>query len=626
MTISLPSKKSLTLDAPGEIKTLAAKFVYNFYTRDETTNETPQNSLPSSITLSQDLEQDKKNQRFIPRKVVLSWNEVKIGNRPDLIGSVSIGEKINFVQYEETLSGDLFSSVTFKDNGTDGKITYAIRRALEEIVKSQGLPPVNNMNASPLDLVKVLNSITSTSIEGNFLAESFLELINTDGGARFLDKPKLDKTVQTMSERLKDVKLKVSINNKFIHTVLSASAQENDNIYGDETMAVLPVASNIQANAMIMQASNLISATEYETDLNGYLSFEERVSTDITNIYQNIGYILTRTEYPPAGGIGKVSQIIIENPAICRYIDYNVKYGTKYSYAIRTVFLVKLAALADTGNMGLVTFLIASQACTETSVDCREFRPPEPPTDFNIAWDYNIGRPRLTWNFPIDSQRDTKYFQVFRRASINEPYQLIKMYDFNDSTTPLKITDLLEFNIDPTLVENLRNKDGSALPKSIYLDLSFDKEHDAIYTVAAVDAHGQTSNYSTQLRITFNKYKNKLVKELISITGAPKAYPNFFYNKDTFVNSIRTSGVSKLDIYFNPEYLKVIDRANHDLEFIKTNGKKNVGTYDYQLQLINIDLQKDVKINIDLEYRPPTQAPAAQPPVKSPGIKIKRNY
>jgi hypothetical protein len=371
-------------------------------------------------------------------------------------------------------------------------------------------------------------------------------------------------------------------------------------------MAVLPGAKTIQETIIAQQPSNIISAKEYETDISGYLEFEESASSDVTSVYQNIGYIITKTEYPFSGGHIAGDELIIEDPNLSNYVDFDIKYGTRYGYTIRTVFLLKLPAIDDNGTLGLVSLLVASQATNELVVDCREFRPPEPPTDFNISWDYQIGHPRLTWNFPIDSQRDTKYFQIFKRSSIDEAFQLIKMYDFNDSATPLSIPQMLEYNIDQALVQTFRNADGSSDPKSIYIDYSFEKESDAIYTVACIDAHGMSSNYSTQLRVTFNRYKNKIVKQLISVTGAPKAYPNFFYNKDTFVDSIRTSNVSNLDIYFNPEYLKVVDRAGHDLELLKTNG-----TYDYQLQLINIDLQKDVKINIGIkDLRTNTKIPA----------------
>jgi hypothetical protein len=602
MTISLPSNKSITIDAPGEIGSLSGEFVYNFYVPDETINDSPRNALPNFIRMQLADQSDvamyntfrnNSYRRFIPRSVSLTWNPVDIGNTP--ADDTTITANIQSVQNEETISGNLFTAVTFKDNGTDGKIMYAIQRALQEIVKAQNLPPINSVNSSPLDIVKILNSITSDNIQGNFLADSFISLNNA--GYTFLKKQKLDETVKSLSERLKEVKLKVSINNKFISTILNASTQDSDNIYADETIAVLPGATAIQDYAIAQfPLANNVQAAAYETSIPNYVDFELTDLTDVTSTYRNIGYIIAKTEYPFSGGHITKTDLIVEGASAREYIDYNIKYGTRYGYTIRTVFLLKLPAIGTDGGLGVVSLLIASQATNETVVDCRENRPPEPPTDFNITWDYQLNHPRLTWNFPVDSQRDTKYFQIFKRSSIDEPFQLIKMYDFNDSVSPLSIQQMSEYNIDPALVETLRNSDGSSDPKSIYIDYSFEKESDAIYAIACVDAHGMASNYSTQLRATFNRYKNKIVKQLISVTGAPKAYPNFFYNKDTFVDSIRTSNVSNLDIYFNPEYLKVNDTAGHDLELLKTNG-----AYDYQLQLINIDLQKDVKINIDIK-------------------------
>lgn len=600
MTISLPSNKSITIDAPGEIGELTGKFNYNFYVPDETINDSPRNALPNFIRLrleSSDVAmyntlRNNRYRRFIPRSVSLSWMPVDIGNIP--ADRTTITDNIKAVQNEETISGNLFTAVTFKDNGTDGKIMYAIQRALQEIVKAQSLPPINSVNSSPLDIVKVLNNITSDNIQGNFLADSFISLNNA--GYTFLNKKSLDDTVKKLSERLKEVKLKVSINNKFISTILNASTQDSDNIFGDETFAVLPSAGLIQSASLALSNPGVVQATQYETAITNYIDFNPSSLIDTTSTYRNIGYIISKTEYPFSGGHITNTELIVEGAGINEYIDYNIKYGTRYGYAIRTVFLLNLPSVDDTGATGIVSLLIASQASNELVIDCRESQPPEPPTDFNIIWDYQVGHPRLTWNFPIDGQRDTKYFQIFRRSSIEEPFQLIKMYDFNDSVSPLSIQQMSEYNIDPALVENLRNSDGSSEPKSIYIDYSFEKDSDVIYAVACVDAHGMASNYSTQLRVTFNRYKNKIVKQLISVTNAPKAYPNFFYNKDTFVDSIRTSNVSNLDIYFNPEYLKVEDSAGHDLELLRTNG-----TYDYQLQLINIDLQKDVKINIDIK-------------------------
>ncbi|NBP57186.1 hypothetical protein EBU71_11770 [bacterium] len=223
--------------------------------------------------------------------------------------------------------------------------------------------------------------------------------------------------------------------------------------------------------------------------------------------------------------------------------------------------------------------------------------PPPPPADFRVIWDYQRDMPMLTWNIPVNSQRDVKYFQIFKRLGINEPYQLIKVYDFNDSVTPLSLSEMSEQFMEQTNVLNLRFPNGTALPRTYYHDDDFNKDGSAIYTVACIDAHGYSSNYTVQFQVSFDKYGNKIITEAISQSGAPKAYPNFFIQKDAFVDSIRTSGTGKLQVIFNPEYLKVVAQGQPptDLGLLKTDENSV-----YKLQLINIDLQQEQTVNIKL--------------------------
>lgn len=620
MTISLPSKKAVLVDAPGELDKLNLEFVYNFFVPDECINEQPQNTLPNiirqqltsttqNVTLQNILKQ-RKYERYVPRYVNITWPPVTIGIRPDLIETVSIADNITKVQDEETLAGNTFSSVAFRDNGVDGKVNFAIKRSMEEMLKSQGIKNPSDINTSPLEMVKLLNSISTQDVQGNFLAESFVNLNNA--GIDFLDKPKLDATIQTISDRLRNVKLKTNLNNKFIGTILKSATQEADNIFGDETFAILPGAQDTQEKTIAQNPSYIVNAKDYQIDLNNFISFEPKTKeTDV--VYQIVGYIINKVEYPYNGQPITKGSIVIENPTIANFTDFNIKYGTKYGYAIRSVFLLKIPGVEETtGQSGLISFLISSQASPEFIVDCREVRPPNPPTDFNIGWDYGVNMPRITWGFPVDSQRDVKYFQLFRRANINQPFQLIKMFAFNDSMTPLAVEQLPEYNINPEVVENLRTEDGTATAKNFYLDPEFLKETTAIYTVCAIDAHGLSSNYSTQIEISFDKFKNKIVKKLVSVAGAPKAYPNFFLNQDTFVDSIRTNNASKLSIYFNPEYLKVFDRAGNDLKLIKTDINAT-----YKLQMINVDLQKDYIVDIAVKETSdpiPTNVNQIKPP------------
>jgi site-specific DNA-adenine methylase len=188
------------------------------------------------------------------------------------------------------------------------------------------------------------------------------------------------------------------------------------------------------------------------------------------------------------------------------------------------------------------------------------------------------------WNFPVNPQRDIKQFQVFRRKSVKEPFAVLKVYDFDDSQ--IKSHNYEE--IFPFLVDELSS------PQTFYDDFEFDRESSFIYGVCCVDAHGFSSNLSMQFEISFNKYKNQLVKKLISTSGAPKAYPNLYLLQDAFVDVIKDSGHSRATVYFDPEYLNVFNSNGEDLGLLATNRRDG----KYKLQFINTDLQQAQVLDI----------------------------
>jgi hypothetical protein len=606
MTISLPSKKSITIDVPsGDIQNFAGEFIYNFFMPDEDINDQPQSVLPNivrnlvtdptkNVSLRQALRQ-RKNQRYIPRYIDLTWSRMPdIGTNRRLIQTVSIADNLNKLLDENTISTKQFTTVLFKDTGADGKIQYSITRAFDEILKNQGLNAAD-LDQSPLDLVKLLNEYTTDQIEGNFLAETFINY--QKAGVQFVNKEKFDEIVRTTIDSLKNVALNINLNNKFLSTILRSGSEQIDNIYSDETLNVLPASDAIQERAVAESTDpTVITVADYVIDLSSYI-FWDGYNESGNLEYQLVGYLISKMEYPRNGRPIDKGYIIIENPAIANFTDLSVKYNTVYGYSIKPVYLLRLPAIDnDTGVLGLASFLITTKPGPEILVETKETRAPNPPTDFNITWDYNREHPNLTWNFPTDSQRDTKYFQIFKRATITEPFQLIKMYNFNDSLTPLPVSEMPEYNIDPRLIEDLRRPDGTAVPKNYFLDMTFNKEQKAIYTVCSIDAHGFSSNYSTQIEVSFDRNKNIMNKKLISIAGAPKPYPNFLLNQDLFVDSIKTSNAKNVSIYFNPEYLKVYDRTGADLALIKTDISSS-----YKLQMINIDLQRDEIVTFKID-------------------------
>jgi hypothetical protein len=255
---------------------------------------------------------------------------------------------------------------------------------------------------------------------------------------------------------------------------------------------------------------------------------------------------------------------------------------------MRAVYLVEVRAVDEKTKQNLlVSFLVGSKFTPEQRVVTVETIPPPPPADFNIAWDYGEKALRCTWNLPTNPQQDIKYIQLFRRKSIADPFQLIRMWDFNDTHTRVSLS---EYPL-PELITRETNFVG------FYLDREFGKDSNYIYAVASIDAHGFCSNYSLQLQASFDRFENKLIKKLISVSGAPKQYPNAYLNADTFVDTIKDSGHTSIRVVFNPDFLNLVNGQNSDLKLLKTdrvNGK-------YRLQLINVDLQAQQNVDITLQ-------------------------
>jgi hypothetical protein len=137
-------------------------------------------------------------------------------------------------------------------------------------------------------------------------------------------------------------------------------------------------------------------------------------------------------------------------------------------------------------------------------------------------------------------------------------------------------------------------------------DIDLLKTSKFIYTVASVDAHGMVSNYGSQFEVSFDFFKNRIVKQFVSSEGAPRQYPNMKLNIDLFKDVIKTEGQASLrmKVYFMPEYFKIrYPNVSDNDEIIKVQkmvSTSNEGSY-YKMQFINLQNQKsdNLKIIID---------------------------
>ena len=249
--------------------------------------------------------------------------------------------------------------------------------------------------------------------------------------------------------------------------------------------------------------------------------------------------------------------------------------------------------------------MLASEGRT-VSVSCTESIPPPPPVRVKARLHEIVKKPVLTWQFPLNVQRDIKRFQIFKRLTIDEPFTLICEYDFDDSqirTSPIEIAP-------PDRVYRFK------MPKLDFLDNEYMGSEKAIYAIACVDAHGYSSHLSAQLQVEYRRFENRIVTKVISGEGAPKAYPNLLLEEDAFSDAIKTSGYDRMTIFLDPEHYRVVrtqttgqayDEKNNryvtetlkdpieiDQNFLMVNPDEPT----YKIQILNVDLQKDAIVNI----------------------------
>jgi hypothetical protein len=143
-------------------------------------------------------------------------------------------------------------------------------------------------------------------------------------------------------------------------------------------------------------------------------------------------------------------------------------------------------------------------------------------------------------------------------------------------------------------------------PETTYHDLEFTKESIAIYSLCSIDAHDFSSNYSAQFVVWFDETKNRIMKRMISPSGAPKPYPNFYLVENAIpavgdtnltVDCMKASNHYSAKVFFDPEYLSIRDENDEDLGLWTTRQEGG----SYKLQIINVDRQKSKVFDIEID-------------------------
>jgi hypothetical protein len=588
MSSSKPSKEVHVVDVP-DVPFLEAKFIYNFHVPEEGTDATAgiSNNLlskPGEYFDSKVI--DYLASARVPRLVVFNWNPVSYRDRiygqspyfQDIpVPQNYIRDNLSKVLSEEHFASEQFTSINISDQSIDQKMFHYISSSANLLNKQ------SQDAHSAHGLALKTDSITNNQVDYQFLSKYLVQ--PAEDGAFFFEK-ETQRIRNDVVNKLKDFHIQVQFNNSIVHNLVKRATVFPESTFNSVYLPLYEISRKLQGQAQARGLRDL-REDDYRTVAPEHVGLQKVKSTDaaLSTRARIVGYIIDRTEIQANGNIIKLEPIIIENPTANRTVDLKIKYYSNYHYTIRSVaeFIIP-SIVEDTGELVVAKFLISSRPTAPVVVNCQEFTPPPTPADTRFTWRYEDEKLFISWAFPPNPQRDIKQFQVFRRSSILEPFQLMKQISFDNSSVQAPYFE----TPDARLIEATND------PKLFWIDDEFNKDSNFIYALASIDAHGMVSAYGPQTRVTFNRYKNRLIAERISPSGAPRPYPNAFLTADVFKDSVVESGKYSMTIAFQPEHLRLVDKNMNDLGFIKTD----IDGASYKILIMNTDLAVAESVNV----------------------------
>ena len=499
---------------------------------------------------------------------------------------------IGTVNSEHKIQGNCFSTLTIEDTEISADVTSAI---IEAAATQRGLTTLGISEALSL------MSTTQKTLDVNALMNA-ADISSADNFA-FYNPSDGTEVVYSQTEENGQFSLTHSINNKFIADILKTSESAPLSPIFGKIDADIAIAESVQASSRATQDSSALTIDQYMPTLT---TIREGIVESTGSTFKPgiafLGYTIQKNKVTEDGEV-LITTAYVSNRTFgvdvdsttTELNDFQVSYGTTYSYRIRTIYLLRYNEYAADGSAIAKYALVQSRSAPTVKVKCEEKLPPSPPNgiEFIRQEDQSI---QLFWTPASNVTADVVKFQIFRRKTIEEPFTLIMEKNFDYTEEQVESSE--------TIPSQTMVKEPFAICN--FLDYEFDNFSDYIYAVCAVDAHHLSSNYSPQFKVRYDKTTGRLDIKMISAEGAPKPYPNFLLPNILFEDSVKDSLHKYLDIYFSPDYYRINDGDGGtassylgNYKFLPFVNDSNVG--GIRMQIINLDRQNSKNVHIILK-------------------------
>lgn len=603
MNTSNPSLPVFSIHIPP-VSEIKANFIYNFYVRDESVN--PETSVPDEYSRLEKTESALAASR-IPRYIKLNWSvptAATSGPTARAINNEKIELSLEKIVSEErfmdgifipyVFSGDDSIEKAYRDINNDGvldigtsqatNIDNYVQNLMESFNPNGDLEQAQAYSQKISDAIKSIEKISDNPMQSLglvFLDEDGNKIDNPSGFDQIVSKAE-SLAIQINSSVLPDIFVSASLPAGVVneYNAKNNGFREKRMLFDPSELAIEPI-------------------TVYPTEVPDPESIETKV--------EMIGYVVEKYEKTTNGSFVKLETYSFDDTQTLGFNDFRVKYGSTYFYSIRSIAAITTVALDNstiTPVAKKIKYLVGSRPKV-TQVTCTELIPPPAPAEIYFNWNYYEKKLRISWAMPSNPQRDIKQFQVFRRSSIKEPFELIAQKCFDNSSVKYLSGEVIDGNkedmneFQKSFVEYSQGIVAYHDDLDFKTDIEYLESSKYIYAIASVDAHGLASGYSKQYEISFDFFKNSLTRRVISSMEAPRPYPNLYLETDLFRDTIKVKGESStmMKVYFVPEYFKVSYTDGRIQKMVATKQESSF----YKLQFINTQNQKtdSLKITVD---------------------------
>jgi len=412
--MSDPSSSLDEVNVP-EVKDQKSEFVYNFYTRDERVNPPPvRKGRESSLS-------------NIARYVTINWTSPSLSEFETSKESIaaetffriedcagSIVSEDNF--FNPGFINHTFSNIDIVEQGASDLESYSR-------ISRHDAESVSKMSKYQIQEAAAQGSADDTTYQNGLkdVTDTYTILSDfpkTSLGLRVYDeRNNLSDNDDLISSIAEDLSLNMKINSTVIPDIFENSREK---VTGDNLKSL----NESHARSMIGKnnAALIINPVSNDSSLTS--------TSYLTQPVKLIGYIVDRYEVRN-DGIKKDKTYYIEDIQQTRFQDTTVLYGKTYIYSIRVVAAVKLLTYKADGVSVDSSLIYVSSRPVSSPVECYEYTPPPEPNNIKFLFDYKKRNLKILWDTPVNHQRDVKQFQVFRRKSIKEPFELIAQYGFD---------------------------------------------------------------------------------------------------------------------------------------------------------------------------------------------------